>query len=295
VTIAVVGDVHGHLALMYTILARWQREHGRRVDVILQVGDLGVFVAGSTLDSATRKHAARDPEELGFAPFAGPSPPPTPLDPRPPLVFIPGNHEDFDYLDRCEHEAGAQGALCPISADRRILMLRSGHVAEQAAGTVSIRVGGVSGASAASRKRHVHPRRYLNEDDVLALASRGRAAVDILLTHEGPAGLAYGMRHGEGSPLLRLLVEELQPRLAFFGHHGTSGQWTIGRTQVFALADCGYHRSGDWLVARDAVAIVDWADGEGPRHVEYVRDDWLRQATPTSWKHWEREIDELTN
>jgi hypothetical protein len=52
---------------------------------------------------------------------------------------------------------------------------------------------------------------------------------------------------------------------------------------VFALDDCGYRRSGDWLVARDAIAIVYW-DSE-PR-VEYVRDEWLRRATKTSWRHW---------
>jgi predicted phosphodiesterase len=39
--IAVVGDVHGHLALMYAILGRWQQESGRRIDLILQLGDMG--------------------------------------------------------------------------------------------------------------------------------------------------------------------------------------------------------------------------------------------------------------
>ena len=65
--IAVVGDVHGHFHLMYTILGRWQRETGRRVlSLILQVGDLGTFLPSSNLDHATKRFAERDPEEMGF-------------------------------------------------------------------------------------------------------------------------------------------------------------------------------------------------------------------------------------
>src|SRR5438552_3424564 len=138
--IAVVGDVHGHLALMYSVLGRWQREHRRRIDLILQVGDLGTFLPTSTLDSATRKHAARDPEELGFAEFAGADSPATPLDPRPLLVFIPGNHEDFELLDRAERAAPEGEATYAISHDRKICALKSGRVYEFTAGSKSVRV-----------------------------------------------------------------------------------------------------------------------------------------------------------
>jgi calcineurin-like phosphoesterase family protein len=281
-TIAVVGDVHGHLALMYAILGRWQREHARRIDLILQVGDLGAFLPTSVLDSATRKHALRDPEELGFAEFAGDSPPPTPLDPRPPLVFIPGNHEDFDLLDRCERAAPPGDAICPVSSDRRILVLRSGRVHTHTVGEESVRVAGVSGISGAASKRH--KRVHLNENEIVALASKGTRAVDLLITHEAPDGLVDRMRHGSGSPLVRLLIESLQPACSFFGHHGRSGEWSIGGTRVFALADCSYDDSDDWQVARDAIAIVTVvADGID---VQYLRDDWLRRATPTSWRRW---------
>lgn len=281
--VAVVGDVHGHLELMYAILGRWQMESGRHIDLILQVGDLGAFVAESTLDSATRKHAARDPEELGFAPFAEESPPSTPLDPRPPLVFIPGNHEDFSYLERCDRAAPAHHAMYSVAVDGRILALRSSQILEYAVGADSIRIAGVSGVTGRRRKPGVHDRVHLNEDEVRALARRGRGRVQILLTHEAPAGLDDRMRHGAGSPLLRLLVEKLQPALAFFGHHGRSGEFAIGGSRVFALADCGYHR-GRWTVACGAIVIVGWENG--CRDVRYVEEDWLQQATATSWRHW---------
>src|SRR3990172_2001935 len=63
--IAVVGDVHGHLALLYAVLGRWQGETGRSIDLVLQVGDLGAF-PDARVDRATNRHAARDHEERGF-------------------------------------------------------------------------------------------------------------------------------------------------------------------------------------------------------------------------------------
>ena len=127
--LAVAGDVHGHLALLYAILGRWQRESGRSFDLILQVGDLGAFASGSELDRATQRHARTDPEEMGFRDFARPEPPRTLLDPRPPLVFIPGNHEDFDFLARHEARAGAS-PVYPITPDGKIQALRSGRLRE---------------------------------------------------------------------------------------------------------------------------------------------------------------------
>lgn len=253
--IAVVGDVHGHLALMYAILARWQKERQERIDLILQVGDLGAFLPTSTLDRATRRHAERDPEELGFTDFAGEQPLKTPLDPRPPLVFIPGNHEDFELLDRADLATPATQAVFPVSHDGRILALRSARVFEFASGGERVRVAGISGISERGRKS-VHPRVHLDEEDIVTLASNADGAFDILITHEAPAGLADGMRHGSGSGLLRLVVESTQPRFAFFGHHGRSGEWRIGRTEVRALADCGYRGSASCSVAPDGVVIV---------------------------------------
>jgi len=53
--IAVVGDVHGHLALMYAILGKWQIESGRKIDLILQCGDMGAFLFTSQLGRAANR------------------------------------------------------------------------------------------------------------------------------------------------------------------------------------------------------------------------------------------------
>jgi hypothetical protein len=282
--IAVVGDVHGHLELLYAILGRWQRETGVPIDLILQVGDLGAFPA--TLDRATVRHANTDPEELGFARFAGDDPPRTLLDPRPPLVFIPGNHEDFAYLGRCADGTRADAPLVPVSRDKRILELRSGRVWTcEFPDAQRVRIAGVSGVANRGRKQHLHRRLHLDDDHAIALAARGPGSVDILISHERPAGTEGRFRHDlGGSDSLHLLIEEAQPQLAFFGHYDRPGEWSIGRTQVIGLSGCGYERGGAWRVKPGAIAIID--TGGASFAVDRLTTSWLAAATRDTWRHW---------
>jgi hypothetical protein len=278
--------VHGHLALLYAILGRWQRESGQRIALILQVGDLGCFPRPA-LDQATRRHAERDPEELGFAEFAGERPPATLLDPRPPLVFIPGNHEDFDFLQECEASGDPSASVYPVSRDGRIMALRSGHIWPSTPESPSspLRIAGVSGVAHRRHKRHLHPRLHLRDEEALALAERGRGSVDILISHERPAGTEGAFRHDlGGSEALRLLIEATEPRLAFFGHYDRAGEWSVGDTRVIGLGGCGYERWGAWRVKRDGIAMVEWT-GESAA-VERLGPEWLVGATRDEWKRW---------
>jgi hypothetical protein len=287
--IAIVGDVHGHLELMYAILGRWQRESSERLDLILQCGDMGSYRSVEGVDSATRRHAERDPEEMGFAAFAGPTPPATALDPRPPLVFIPGNHEDFAFLEECERRASGEHGVpvvYPVSDDGLLSALRSGETWSFAARDRSLRVAGVSGAAGRARKQGRHPRLHLDEEGALRLAAAGRDAFDVLISHDGPTGLWERAWAGRGSEALRLLLEETQPPLAFFGHYDHPGEWRIGRTRVFALAGCGYQPYGPWRLKQGGIALLQW-DGERAI-VERLDTKWLRAATLTSWRHWGR-------
>lgn len=283
--IAVVGDVHGHLALLYAILGRWRRETGNPIHLILQVGDLGAYGAESTLDRATRRHAESDPEELGFAEFAGASPPATLLDPRPPLVFIPGNHEDFELLDRAEAESARDTADYPVVEDGRILALKSGRVWRFEHEGQLLKVAGVSGIEGRGHKKPVHQRVHLVEAHALELAERGAGAADIVITHERPSLAAGNFRHDLGGSLaLTLLLESLQPRLAFFGHYDRPGEWQVGRTQVFGLTGCGYEQRGAGPVKRRGIVIVEWGE-HGPT-VEWLEPDWLAGVRLGDWKRW---------
>lgn len=282
--LAVVGDVHGHLALLYAILGRWQRESGQTIHLILQVGDLGAFGPRGGLDRATQRHARSDPEELGFRDFAGPIPPATLLDPRPPLVFIPGNHEDFEYLER-KQAAAAGSLLYPVSDDAKILGLRSGTVWSATHEGRTIRVGGISGVAGRSSKRGYHPRVHLDDQEALELGDRGPGTMDILISHERPSAVFGKFRHDlGGSEALSLLIEATQPRFAFFGHYDSNDERQMGRTRVMGLTGVGYERRGAGPAKRGGIVLVDWTDGEPL--VERLDPPWLRGVRLGQWKHW---------
>ncbi|MBN1669661.1 MAG: hypothetical protein JXR37_01425 [Kiritimatiellae bacterium] len=54
--ICAMGDCHGLLADMYRIVEELEDEVGRRADLVLQIGDLGVWPDPARLDRATLKH-----------------------------------------------------------------------------------------------------------------------------------------------------------------------------------------------------------------------------------------------
>jgi len=54
--VCVAGDTHGELGRLYQIVDVLERQAGRAVDVVLQVGDFGVWPDPNRLDEATRRH-----------------------------------------------------------------------------------------------------------------------------------------------------------------------------------------------------------------------------------------------
>ena len=58
--IAVIGDVHGHLRLMFQLCRLWQVQTGVHLDLVLQCGDLGFFPDPARLDKATQRFRWRE-------------------------------------------------------------------------------------------------------------------------------------------------------------------------------------------------------------------------------------------
>jgi hypothetical protein len=69
----VFGDLHGRVLPAFRLATLWARDHGKQLDGLLQVGDLGYFPDPSRLDKATRRHAEKDPTELGALEIVAPS------------------------------------------------------------------------------------------------------------------------------------------------------------------------------------------------------------------------------
>ena len=128
--IAVLGDLHGHIDLALSILAKFEKENNVKLDEILQVGDFGYFpYPFLRLDRATKRFAEKDPEELGFSSkflertetseryFRDPE------SEMPRTVFIAGNHEDGEALSQLP-----QNTPTPVDFFRKFVFLPSGVV-----------------------------------------------------------------------------------------------------------------------------------------------------------------------
>jgi predicted phosphodiesterase len=72
-------------------------------------------------------------------------------------------------------------------------------------------------------------------------------SADVLVTHEAPFNPHLGW---SGHPVVRDVVERIQPGWCFSGHWHHAAQSMVGRTRCFALGS----RPADWL-------IVETADG----------------------------------
>jgi len=210
--ICAAGDIHGAMNRLYRDVLAFEVSLGVRFDYVLHVGDFGIWPDPSRIDKATRHHdgVGDFPDWLRANRGA----------PRP-TVFIKGNHEDFVWLD-----ARGEAEVLP-----GLTYLRNGCTVDlQEQGAGAIRVGGVGGCYGPSdyprrsERLQGYAKRHYTSDEIERLAGAG--AVDIVLTHDAPAGVRFE-RHRQGAGYvseasgLDGLLAQVQPRVCFFGHHHT--------------------------------------------------------------------------
>ena len=292
--IAVFGDVHGHLRLMFQLARLWQLAHGSFLDGILACGDLGYFPDLSVLDKATRRYVRDDPEEAGFARFflwpeplerdplmdkilLGPAGEPNTV--RCPVIWCHGNHEDFIALEK----ATGSAVLRAVDVYHRLFWLRSGHVITHAGLRLAALGGGPELAENEAPPPREHPLKRVREKDCWRLAGE---SVDILMSHVAPLGL--GGEAGQwGSGLVRDAVERLQPRFHFFAHHRQPvPAGVIGRTRCYWLNDVAFDRHArglDQPLEKGCLGVLTWPD---PKRAQFtvIEEDWLRGVTSRGWR-----------
>lgn len=241
--IAVTGDIHGHLSVLYEKVFALQKELGRPIDSIFQVGDFHLYTDESRVDGAVLRHGGPGEFPLWFR--EGRS---API----PTYVILGNHDDatlfYEYAGR---------EIVPS-----LHLLPQGEVLDLTVNKRTIRIGVIGGNYSSknypkepdqlqqARKRH-YTRTHINS--VL-----NQAPVDILLTHEAPLGFIVRRGSDVGRPEINELIERLQPKLAFFGHHHTRVSGQIGTTIVTGLdhichegsiALVEFHQSGPFILS----------------------------------------------
>lgn len=275
--IAIFGDLHGHLLLMYALIRDWEMRNGRRIGAYLQVGDLGCYPPPFRLDEATRRFADKDPEELGFARFhQGTGEAADLLDPgtesrwKPSgdLFFIHGNHEDFQFLADVVGSADQ-----PVAVDffRRIYYLPDGIHTIQTAGGHMLQVGAIGGIShrhAADGPQHsIGP--YIR-----SRSCRSFAELDVLLTHEPPADL---WDHPGGASMLSGPVSEGRKALHVSGHWHQSAGPALGDNlpQHGSWVLNEVHTQGRGRQVKEGCMLVVWLSEHGIVAVDEV--------APPSW------------
>jgi hypothetical protein len=267
--LAVFGDVHGALDAMYKCVGRFEEKHRVRVVGVLQVGDMGVFPDPARLDQATWKRAKEDTTELGAADYV--------LGKKKashPTWFVRGNHEDFDFLMRRRnvcidpynmiHHVFV-GPVKISSGGERCVVAGLGDVEDEyrfrmSAGGRRANIGGGEQRIGEPHRHSPYRWKYISQRELDALSELVEGEADVLLTHDGPTGY-FQDAENRGSPIVRRVVERLQPRYHFFGHHGgrfgPNYDFRIGRTRSILLNERGVHH----LPRRDGgMGILDTAD-----------------------------------
>ncbi|TSC31910.1 metallophosphoesterase [Corallococcus sp. Z5C101001] len=214
--VAALGDIHGRFHRVEAWLDALEQARGRRVDLVLAVGDVEAF---RRADDHRRKAAKRSmPAE--FAEYADGL-----RRVKRPLYFIGGNNEDFEAL----HDLQDGGDLAPD-----VHYLGRAGLRE----LDGLRVAYLSG---------IHAPRFIDQPlrrptslDTSKQAGYFRASevervsaardVDLLLVHEWPRGIVQKARDEPpspprplpspwiGNPVTRKLVDAVQPKWVLCGH-----------------------------------------------------------------------------
>ncbi|MBI2102907.1 metallophosphoesterase [Candidatus Woesearchaeota archaeon] len=202
VKIAIAGDVHGHFDILFAKAA------DLGADVILQVGDTGIFPDPSQVDAATRRHGACQ-EFLPYLQGGKPVPIPT--------WVIKGNHEDFEYLDSVKAKGGL---IVP-----NLRYVPNGSIIE----LDGIRFGALGGNFSPRYFYEARPtlqrRRHFTIGELDALTVAG---FDVLLLHDGP----YNPERRKGSSVLTDFIRETQPSRVYHGHFHLPYHSSIGKTKL---------------------------------------------------------------
>jgi hypothetical protein len=290
--VAVLGDLHGHFTLAYRVLKRWEAETGASLGLILQVGDLGAFPPPFRLDKATKRFAERDPDELGFSDYYEPSAEAeqffgddadAAVRVATDMVFIKGNHEDFEFL---EEQGAGTDAPVPVDHYGRVHYLKNGARYTFARGPHALTIAalggiaddGVPGAESASP--------FYTGSEVRRLRARG-SGLDVFLSHEPPYGAAavvHPKYEDAGSREVLAFIADFAPRFHFCGHYHEPGQAlrVPGATQSYILNAVNFLRPS--RLNPGCIGVLTWS-GREPVDFQVLDAPWLKQFTKANYRY----------
>jgi Icc-related predicted phosphoesterase len=291
--IAVFADLHGRLLLAFKLCARWQRETGEQIDLILQAGDLGAYPDFSRLDSATRRYAERDPTELGFLNQF------THYDAKVaaileetvcPMIFVRGNHEDHGWLDELERQSSDE-AIFPIDAYQRVFHLKTGCPWTFQKSDEQITVLGIGRIGPHDAELHPQDSKYIQKYELKRLYALDKTPIDVLLTHHSRTDFVIlergvKIKASTGLKEIEYILDRDLPAYHFFGHYGGPPQVRPdpnGVTCSVKLADLHWER-GSTLLEAGSMGLVRW-QSPAEHTFEVLDYAWLKEYTSSTWHY----------
>lgn len=243
--VLIAGDWHGNIAWAIQVL---KAAHQQGISHVLHLGDFGYWHGpkGAAYLKAVNAQLALYGQVLHF---------------------VDGNHEDFDEL--LELPVDPDTGVRPVLEGGRIFHLPRGF-RWQWAGRTRMAVGGATSLDRKSRVAGLSwwPQEELTDDDVRYATEPSRGPVDVMLTHDVPAGvdipgLADGWdphelrRAQDNHKRMRQIVDQVRPELLLHGHFHVRYDGELGYPNGRPCRVVGLDCDGGQLMAN--TVVVDTA------------------------------------
>lgn len=236
---AILGDIHADFSAADALI----RRHAGPVDAVFSVGDAE---PNRTEEDSRGVSAPSKYRKVGdFPAFAAGR-----REMSAPVYFIGGNHEPWLALDAHGPGEWAPGFhFLGRSGVRQVASLRVAFLS----GIYSEHFSELDEPDASNPKR-LKDYGYFTKSHIDALLDQAHdTKIDLLITHEWPAGLSY-VHDGPipvGSQDIRALTDLIAPRVHVCGHMHTPFRERIGTTDVICLSKVQY--------GVDALAVLEVA------------------------------------
>lgn len=217
IRVAIFSDIHGKILLPFKMVDAYQKEYHKKIDLIIQCGDVGIYPNLDNLDNATKKHAKHDRDELGFhddfihidqkiEAFL------TALNVK--MICVRGNHEDHDFLDDLEKQY-AENSLFPVDSYQYVWLCKSGELQnfqKDHEYLSFLGFGRIGDRKNRTEKRFIQKYEY---DKIKKLVNH-RDLIDLFITHDSD----NSGDPGYGSKEIREILDHIPFQYHFFGHTG---------------------------------------------------------------------------
>ena len=266
--IGFLGDTHGCIRHALAVVFGWQRRSGRKLDAIVQLGDLGTLpIPGSEERPLDRfaeimpaywdlwqMFAAEGKDADAFRAIrnelAGP------------IYFIRGNHDDQPLLT--EKRKPSPASPIPIGPFDLFHLIPNGFSFE------------IGGYEIGFLEFEDDANDFLGNDAFRNPAVSMVAGVDVLVSHIGPFGLLSNTLEIQGSREALAFVRQKEPRYHVYAHnHTMHGPERIHRTACYMVAStvADPRRAVPQIVNKGCLGILDLKSDD----FVFVQDDWLSE------------------